>query len=112
MFRIRLPTTLKKPRPKSENETLSPTKGVGGGSLEAGAADDQADFRPFTKESTDKFDKKTVRIARECGYSRKGKSTVDDESVLPGKYEPFPRNLYGRPLEEIDSFIYEEVGPF
>lgn len=33
-------------------------------------------------------------------------------SVLPRKFEPFPENMYGRPLEEIDTFIYEEVCSF
>jgi hypothetical protein len=34
---------------------------------------------------------------------------VVDGAVLPRKFEPFPEEMYGRPLEEIDNFIYEEV---
>lgn len=29
--------------------------------------------------------------------------------MLPRKFEPFPEHMYGKPLEEIDTFIYEEV---
>lgn len=36
-------------------------------------------------------------------------ASVEDGSLLPKKYEPFPQHMYGRPLEEIDTFIYEEV---
>lgn len=69
----------------------------------------KVDFRPFTKASAEKFDDRCAKIARDCGYPRKRKSNIEDESVLPGKYEPFPPRLYGLPLEEIDNFIYEEV---
>lgn len=46
---------------------------------------------------------------REYGFHPRNKTTVEDGSVLPRKYEPFPENMYGLPLEEIDTFIYEEV---
>lgn len=172
MFRIRLPTTLKKsPRARSQTPgsssssplpsrltpsrqsplthsegaaqtATSPLTGVtgdgdggrGGGDGRRGSNDDleagadvesggragsvryaglrpepKVDFRPFTKASAEKFDDKCAKIARDCGYPRKRKSNIEDESVLPGKYEPFPPRLYGHPLEEIDNFIYEEV---
>ncbi|XP_028166011.1 sodium channel protein 60E-like [Ostrinia furnacalis] len=35
--------------------------------------------------------------------------SVEDGARLPRKYEPFPPKLYGRPLEEIDNFIYDET---
>lgn len=72
-------------------------------------AEPKVDFRPFTKASAEKFDDRCAKIARDCGYPRKRKSNIEDESVLPDKYEPFPPRLYGHPLEEIDNFIYEEV---
>lgn len=65
--------------------------------------------RPFTKESLDKHESKTVQLVRDYGFQPRRKLSVEDGSVLPCKFEPFPARLYGRPLEEIDNFIYDEV---
>lgn len=46
---------------------------------------------------------------REYGFHPRTKASVSDGALLPRKFEPFPENMYGRPLEEIDTFIYEEV---
>jgi hypothetical protein len=51
-----------------------------------------------------------VQLVKEYGFQPRRKLSVEDGSVLPGKFEPFPSRLYGRPLEEIDNFIYGEVG--
>jgi hypothetical protein len=55
------------------------------------------------------MEKKTVQLVKEYGFQPRRKLSVQDGAVLPGKFEPFPSRLYGRPLEEIDSFIYDEV---
>lgn len=65
--------------------------------------------KPFTKESLERLENKTVQLVREYGFQPRRKVSVEDGSVLPNKFEPFPRKLYGRPLEEIDNFIYDEV---
>lgn len=65
--------------------------------------------RPFTKQSLDKHEGRTAQIVKDYGFQPKRKLSVEDGSVLPCKYEPFPSHLYGKPLEEIDNFIYEEV---
>ncbi|CAH2001377.1 unnamed protein product [Acanthoscelides obtectus] len=64
--------------------------------------------KPFTKESLEKLQRKTVQLVREYGFQPRRKLSVEDGSRLPAKYEPFPKKLYGRPLEEIDNFIYDE----
>lgn len=46
---------------------------------------------------------------REYGFHPRTKASVEDGDVLPRKFEPFPEHMYGKPLEEIDTFIYEEV---
>lgn len=99
MFRIRLPAKLKKSSSK-KNEAKrialsEPAKPV--------------PCKPYTTESSENYDNAAAKIAHECGYARKRKTSDQDEIVLPGKYEPFPSELYGKPLEEIDNFIYEEV---
>ncbi|XP_011686244.1 PREDICTED: sodium channel protein 60E [Wasmannia auropunctata] len=63
--------------------------------------------KPFTKES--RLENKTVQLVREYGFQPKRKMSVEDGAVLPNKFEPFPNDLYGRPLEEIDNFIYDET---
>lgn len=65
--------------------------------------------KPFTKESLERLENKTVQLVRDYGFQPRRKLSVEDGSVLPNKFEPFPSKLYGRPLEEIDNFIYDEV---
>lgn len=65
--------------------------------------------KPFTKESLDRLETRTVQLVRDYGFQPKRKTSVEDGAILPHKFEPFPSNLYGRPLEEIDNFIYDEV---
>ncbi|KAF5282512.1 hypothetical protein FQA39_LY04919 [Lamprigera yunnana] len=69
----------------------------------------KAQVKPFTKESLERLERRTVQLVREYGFQPKRKLSVEDGSRLPQKYEPFPSSLYGRPLEEIDNFIYDEV---
>ncbi|XP_066157194.1 sodium channel protein 60E isoform X3 [Euwallacea fornicatus] len=65
--------------------------------------------KPFTKESLERLQRKTIQLVREYGFQPKRKLSVEDGSRLPSKFEPFPKKLYGRPLEEIDNFIYDET---
>ncbi|XP_015174798.1 PREDICTED: sodium channel protein 60E isoform X1 [Polistes dominula] len=65
--------------------------------------------KPFTKESLDRIENRTVQLVRDYGFQPKRKMSVEDGAVLPMKFEPFPTELYGRPLEEIDNFIYDET---
>ncbi|KAK4884751.1 hypothetical protein RN001_001022 [Aquatica leii] len=69
----------------------------------------KAQVKPFTKESLERLERRTVQLVREYGFQPKRKLSVEDGSRLPPKYEPFPSSLYGRPLEEIDNFIYDEI---
>lgn len=68
--------------------------------------------KPFTKNSRDRLENRTVQLVRDYGFQPKKRTSVEDGALLPHKFEPFPNNLYGRPLEEIDSFIYDEVSLF
>ena len=63
----------------------------------------------YTEKSQDKHESRHVQLVREYGFHPRSKVQVEDGAVLPRKFEPFPDNMYGRPLEEIDTFIYEEV---
>jgi voltage-gated cation channel len=63
----------------------------------------------YTEKSQEKQESRHTQLIREYGFHPRSKVQVEDGSLLPRKFEPFPENMYGRPLEEIDSFIYEEV---
>ncbi|KAJ3648025.1 hypothetical protein Zmor_019861 [Zophobas morio] len=76
----------------------------------AAARAPRTQVKPFTKESLERLERKTVQLVREYGFQPRRKLSVEDGSRLPAKFEPFPQKLYGRPLEEIDNFIYDEVG--
>lgn len=63
----------------------------------------------YTEKSQIKHENRHIQLVREYGFHPRTKATVEDGALLPRKFEPFPQNMYGRPLEEIDTFIYEEV---
>lgn len=63
----------------------------------------------YTQRSQIKHETRHIQLVREYGFHPRTKATVEDGDVLPRKFEPFPEDMYGKPLEEIDSFIYEEV---
>lgn len=63
----------------------------------------------YTEKSQDKHECRHVQLVREYGFHPRSKVQVVDGALLPRKFEPFPDEMYGRPLEEIDTFIYEEV---
>ncbi|KAL9916057.1 na channel protein 60E isoform 2-T2 [Glossina fuscipes fuscipes] len=63
----------------------------------------------YTQKSQIKHENRHIQLVREYGFHPRTKATVEDGDVLPKKFEPFPENMYGKPLEEIDTFIYEET---
>ena len=63
----------------------------------------------YTERSQDKHESRHVQLVREYGFHPRSKVQVVDGALLPRKFEPFPEEMYGRPLEEIDHCIYEEV---
>ncbi|KMQ96872.1 sodium channel protein 60e [Lasius niger] len=87
---------------------VSKIEGKSPGARTPGTKGGKQTVKPFTKESLDRLENKTVQLVREYGFQPKRKMSVEDGAVLPNKFEPFPRELYGRPLEEIDNFIYDE----
>lgn len=74
-----------------------------------GKAPQQVQVVEYTEKSQDKHESRHVQLVREYGFHPRSKVQVVDGALLPRKFEPFPEDMYGRPLEEIDSFIYEEV---
>lgn len=72
-------------------------------------AKQQVQVVAYTEKSQDKHESRHVQLVKEYGFHPRSKVQVEDGSLLPKKFEPFPSNMYGRPLEEIDNFIYEEV---
>ncbi|XP_030387841.1 sodium channel protein 60E [Scaptodrosophila lebanonensis] len=63
----------------------------------------------YTQKSQVKHENRHIQLVREYGFHPRTKASVEDGDVLPKKFEPFPENMYGKPLEEIDTFIYEET---
>lgn len=75
----------------------------------AAKSDQRVKIVEYTEKSLEKQESRHVQLVREYGFHPRSKVQVVDGSLLPRKFEPFPSNMYGRPLEEIDQFIYEEV---
>lgn len=96
MLPIRLPNTLLARRQQAH--TPSPTE-------------PKVQVRPLTKDSLEVRQNVPVTSSG-YGYQTRNKISVLDGSVLPNKFEPFPKELYGKPLEEIDNFIFDEVSEF
>lgn len=89
-----------------ENSSLS---GSAGGSYGSSHRRTSPSLKPFTQESLERLETRTSSVIRDYGFLPRRTPTVVDGGLLPNKYEPFPRYMYGRPLEEIDHFIFEEV---
>nr|XP_037873383.1 voltage-dependent cation channel SC1 isoform X2 [Bombyx mori] len=81
--------------------------GSGGGG--GGREEPRAAVTPFTRESARRAGSRGAQLVREFGFMPRRRLSVEDGARLPRKYEPFPPKLYGRPLEEIDNFIYDET---
>lgn len=103
------------PRTTTAGEILDGRNGVENGqaasksSIKTPTGNNKQTVKLFTKESLDRLENKTVQLVRDYGFQPKRRMSVEDGAVLPNKFEPFPTELYGRPLEEIDNFIYDEV---
>ncbi|XP_061720824.1 sodium channel protein 60E isoform X2 [Cydia pomonella] len=74
-----------------------------------GREEPRAAVTPFTRESARRAGSRGAQLVREFGFMPRRRLSVEDGARLPRKYEPFPPKLYGRPLEEIDNFIYDET---
>ncbi|XP_033312286.1 sodium channel protein 60E-like isoform X4 [Bombus bifarius] len=103
------------PRTTIAGEILDGRNGVENGqaasksSIKTPTGNNKQTVKLFTKESLDRLENKTVQLVRDYGFQPKRRMSVEDGAVLPNKFEPFPTELYGRPLEEIDNFIYDET---
>ncbi|XP_012246809.1 sodium channel protein 60E isoform X1 [Bombus impatiens] len=103
------------PRTTTAGEILDGRNGVENGqaasksSIKTPTGNNKQTVKLFTKESLDRLENKTVQLVRDYGFQPKRRMSVEDGAVLPNKFEPFPTELYGRPLEEIDNFIYDET---
>ncbi|KAL0820249.1 hypothetical protein ABMA28_006168 [Loxostege sticticalis] len=97
-----------KPR---RDELRIPLEGVTFASETGGGTRDEprAAVTPFTRESARRAGSRGAQLVREFGFMPRRRLSVEDGARLPRKYEPFPPKLYGRPLEEIDNFIYDEL---
>ncbi|XP_033337674.2 sodium channel protein 60E [Megalopta genalis] len=100
------------PRANVNGELPEPGRGTGndnGGKSVKTPTGGKQTVKLFTKESLDRLENRTVQLVRDYGFQPKRRMSVEDGAVLPNKFEPFPTELYGRPLEEIDNFIYDET---
>ena len=69
----------------------------------------QYEVRPFTPESLEKINIRTNNLIRDYGFLPKRSPNLVDGAQLPAKYEPFPVDLLGKPVEELDQYVYEKV---
>ena len=46
---------------------------------------------------------------RDYGFLPKRAPNLVDGAQLPAKFEPFPSDLLGKPIEELDQYVYEKV---
>ncbi|XP_078044251.1 sodium channel protein 60E isoform X2 [Augochlora pura] len=100
------------PRANANGDLPEPGRGTGndnGGKSVKTPTGGKQTVKLFTKESLDRLENRTVQLVRDYGFQPKRRMSVEDGAVLPNKFEPFPTELYGRPLEEIDNFIYDET---
>ena len=66
----------------------------------------------FTRESLEKINLRTSNLIRDYGFLPRRAPSILDGSQLPAKFEPFPFDLLGKPVEELDQYVYDKVGLF
>ncbi|CAM1295429.1 Uncharacterised protein r2_g457 [Pycnogonum litorale] len=66
-------------------------------------------IRLFTEDSQYKVDNREATALKEYGFIPNRLPTIEDGSLLPSRLKPFPKEYYGKPIEEIDHFIYEKT---
>ena len=49
------------------------------------------------------------QISNNFFFKKQRAAHLEDGAELPMKFEPFPPHLLGKPVEEIDQFVYEKV---
>ena len=86
--------------------------GIAGAALAADKAKPKIsnEVRPFTRESLEKINLRTSNLIRDYGFLPKRSPHLLDGAQLPPKFEPFPTELLGKPVEELDQYVYEKVG--
>ena len=67
------------------------------------------EVRSFTRESLEKINLRTSNLIRDYGFLPKRSPHLQDGAQLPPKLEPFPTELLGKPVEELDQYVYEKV---
>ena len=67
---------------------------------------------PFTRESLEKINLRTSNLIRDYGFLPRRAPSILDGGQLPSKFEPFPPDLIGKPVEEIDQYVYDKVRKF
>lgn len=67
------------------------------------------EVHPFTRESSEKIKLRTKNLIRDYGFLPRRAPTIIDGAQLPAKYEPFPVELIGKPVEELDQYVYDKV---
>ena len=70
------------------------------------------EIHPFTRESLEKINLRTSNLIRDYGFLPRRAPTILDGGQLPAKYEPFPDELLGKPVEEVDPYVYDKVRQF
>ena len=92
---------------KNENDDASAAAAARGGKPKI-----LSEVIPFTRESLEKIHLKHNNLIRDYGFLPKRAPSLIDGAQLPAKYEPFPVELIGKPVEEIDPYVYDKVGIF
>ena len=67
------------------------------------------EVHPFTRESLEKINLRTSNLIRDYGFLPRRAPSIIDGAQLPAKYEPFPTELLGKPVEEVDQYVYDKV---
>ena len=66
----------------------------------------------FTRESLEKINLRTCNLIRDYGFLPRRSPSLLDGGQLPAKYEPFAPELLGKPVEELDPYVYDKVRQF
>ena len=98
-------------KPPFDMSNMAKMAGIAGAALAAEKIKPKmsVEVRSFTKESLEKINLRTTNLIRDYGFLPKRSPHLLDGAQLPPKFEPFPPELLGKPVEELDQYVYEKV---
>lgn len=66
-------------------------------------------FRIFDAKAYEALVQRISQASKDYGFIPNRSPTLKDGEILPQQYEPVPRHIFGKPIEDIDGITFDKV---